>query len=99
MSKLTIQHAHAAREAAAAANTRANEVLEALKKRVADDCKLAQALAALLGGIYCILAEGEAAPITARFRDQLEATARSYGFTLADDPIRKDLVVVTPLEN
>lgn len=101
MTKLTIQAASAARDDAAAANTRANEVLEAFKTRLVNDLHLAERLYNLIEDILRIVNNAEVARPTVpeRFRDRLEPTARSYGFTLADHPTRKDLVVVTPLES
>lgn len=102
MTKLTIQAAIAARDAAASANTRANEALEAFKTRLANDLDLAERLYNMIEGISMVVNNAEVVrPTTVpeRYRDRLEPTARSYGFTLADHPTRKDLVVVTPLEN
>lgn len=101
MSKLTIQAAIAARDAAAAANTRANAALEAFKTRLANDLDLAERLISMIYGISDVVNNAEVVRPTVpeRYRNQLEATANSYGFTLADHPTRKDLVVVTPLEN
>lgn len=101
MTKLTIQAANAARDAAAAANTKANEALEAFKTRLANDLDLAERLYSLIEGISDFVNNAEVVRHTVpeRYRDRLEPTARSYGFTLADHPTRKDLVVVTPLEN
>lgn len=99
MDKLTLHSVNAAFKAAASANTKANEVFEALNRRLLADCELANTLAAMIGAIYSAVNGGNAAPVDARFRDQLEATANSYGYTLADHPTRKDLVVITPLDN
>lgn len=101
MTKLTIQAAIAARDAAAAANTRANEALEAFKTRLANDLDLADHLYSMISVISMIVNNVEAVRphVSERYRDRLEPTARSYGFTLADHPTRKDLVVVQPLES
>lgn len=99
--KLTIQAVRAAHDAAADANTKANEVRGALRARLSRDRGLALDLTELLG---VILSEalGSGAfqnKLDARHREQLEPTANSYGYTLVDHPRSRDLVVVQPLEN
>jgi hypothetical protein len=100
--KLNIQAVNAAHQAAADANTKANEVREALIARLRFDRRLSNPLDHMIGGIL-YTTTGEAAPgvavVESEFRDQLEPTANSYGYTLADHPTRRDLVVVQPLEN
>ena len=99
--KLTIQSVNAAHQAAADANTKANEALEALRARLRTDSGLAQALAVVVGAISqavaCSATSVELCSGVTRFRAELEPTANSYGYTLADHPIRRDLVVVQPL--
>lgn len=98
--KLNIQAVNAAHQAAADANTKANEVREALITRLKSDYRLSKALDHMVGGIL-FTTTGEVGPgvavVESEFRDQLEATANSYGYTLADHPTRRDLVVVQPL--
>lgn len=99
MSKLTIQAVNKAHQAAADANTRANEAHAALRERVKRDCALAAALWTLVGAVEQAINGTPSQFVPVEFRDQLEPTANSYGFTLTDHPIRRDLVVVQPLEN
>lgn len=97
--KLNIQAVNAAHQAAADANTKANEVREALRARLIADHHLAASLIITIGAIKGHL-NGEAYQCCpAEHRDQLEPTANSYGYTLADHPTRRDLVVVQPLES
>lgn len=98
--KLTLQTVNAAHQAAADAVTAANAASEALVQRLTRDEALAGHLATLVGHIRDSVQHGARGhTVGAVYRDRLEATANSYGFTLADHPTRKDLVVVTPLEN
>ena len=100
MSKLTIQAVNKAHQAAADANTRANEAREALRERLAADRGLALAIASLITSIIGLL-NGDCCgnDLPAEWASRLEPTANSYGYTLADHPGRRDLVVVQPLEN
>ena len=98
MSKLTIQAVNKAHQAAADMNTAANAVRNALSKRLSDDHRMALDLNMLFVSMrteFDNLPGG--ANVPAEFRDQLEPTANSYGFTLVDHPTRRDLVVVQPL--
>ena len=100
--KLTIQSVNAAHQAAADANTKANEVREALRARLLRDHLLAGALSLMIACIRGHVNHGTTDHLGeegAHFRDELEPTANSYGYTLADHPTRRDLVVVQPLEN
>lgn len=98
--KLNIQAVNAAADAAADANTRANEVREALRARLSSDLELSLDLARVVAAVYqCAIEGGQTLEVKSRNRDQLEPTANSYGYTLADHPTRRDLVVVQPLES
>ena len=100
MSKLTIQAVNKAHQAAADMNTKANKVYDALRIRLNNDIILARRLVALVEAVEAAVLLGDRPALPAEeFRDQLEPTANSYGFTLADHPTRRDLVVVQPLEN
>lgn len=97
---LTIQDVQAAHQAAADENTKANAVYEALRERVARDIKLAEALADLLLCIQSAITNPDRMhEAFERFSAELEPTANSYGYTLADHPQRRDLVVIVPLES
>ena len=97
--KLTIQSVNAAHQAAADANTKANELREALRARIIADQRLAASLVITIGAIKAQLDGSPMCNAPAEHRSQLEPTANSYGYTLADHPTRRDLVVVQPLEN
>ena len=95
--KLNIQSVNAAHQAAADANTKANEALGALRERLAHDNVLAADLWTLITAVYNAVNDGTLHNVPALNRERLEPTANSYGYTLADHPNRRDLVVVKPL--
>lgn len=93
--KLTVQTVDEAHQAAAIASTKANEVYEALRVRLRRDSRLAVALSVLTQIILNELGGGERdLTLGGEFREQLEPTANSYGYTLGEHPTRKDLVTV-----
>lgn len=98
--KLTIQSVNASREAAADAITKANEVRDALIARVRRDHRMALDLNTLYVGLSGLVSGDTSYGTTlpAEFRDQLEPTANSYGYTLVDHSTRRDLVSIVPLE-
>lgn len=97
--KLNIQAVNASGEAAAYAITRANEVRNALIARLGNDYDLSFDLCVLMRELHSGVNEGftAASVVPATFRDQLEPTANSYGFTLVDHVTQRDLVSIVPL--